>query len=216
MASRKLAPPPGFILAGGRSSRMGTNKALLTLGRDTIIGHVVRRLRPQVSQITINSALSWPEFPGLPRVEDRLAGQIGPLAGILTGMQHHAAQSPAATHFLSVPCDSPFLPLDLAPRLADGMGVGDLVGDNETIVIASSLGRRHPVFGLWPTALSADLEKWLAGDQNRRISAFLDRHRTVVVDFAPIASEAGELDPFLNINTPDDLSEASAFAELLA
>jgi molybdenum cofactor guanylyltransferase len=213
MASRKLAPPPGFILAGGRSSRMGTNKALLTLGRDTIIGHVVRRLRPQVSQITINSALSWPEFPDLPRVEDRLAGQIGPLAGILTGMQHHA-QHPAATHFLSVPCDSPFLPLDLAPRLADCMG--GLVGDDETIVIASSLGRRHPVFGLWPIALAADLERWLAGDQNRRINAFLDRHRTAVVDFAPISSEHGELDPFLNINTPDDLSEASAFAELLA
>jgi molybdopterin-guanine dinucleotide biosynthesis protein A len=202
--------PPGFILAGGRSSRMGSNKALLTLGTKSVLAHVVERLSPQVSEIAINAPAAFPGFETLDYIEDRASGQLGPLAGILTGMRHHATRAPDISHFLTVPCDSPFLPMDLAARLtaaADGP---------QTIVIASSLGRRHPVFGLWPVTLADDLEQWLIGDDNRRINAFLDHQRTVTVDFVPSETEAGRLDPFLNINTPEDLAHAQAFAETLA
>lgn len=209
MATKPLLRPPGLVLAGGRSSRMGANKALLSLGGDIILGHVVHRLTPQVSKIAINAAEPLPGFADLPLVTDAPSGQLGPLAGILGGMRHHASAHDGPTHFLSAPCDSPFLPLDLAERLAE------LAPDAETIVIASSLGRTHPVFALWPTALADDLESWLGDEDNRRISTFLARHHVVTVDFPPVTTDHGQLDPFLNINTPEDLALALTFTEVL-
>lgn len=202
--------PPGLILAGGRSSRMGENKALLQLGRDSILGHVVQRLTPQVSALAINAADPVPGFQTCTHLADSLAGQIGPLAGILTGMRHYSAHHPGASHFASAPCDSPYLPTDLVSRLAEAC-----VGA-ETIVIATSLQRRHPVFGLWPVALADDLERWLLDGDNRRINAFLDRHHLVTVDFQLRQTRHGSLDPFFNINTPEELAQAAAFAEILA
>ncbi len=201
--------PPGLILAGGRSSRMGENKALLRLGHDTILGHIVRRLSPQGSTLAINSAVSFSGFETFHYLEDRPGRQLGPLAGILTGMRHFSAQPSEPSHFASAPCDSPFLPLDLVPQLTAACP------DPETIVIATSLDRRHPVFGLWPVALADDLEQWLVDDGNRRIKAFLDRHRTVTVDFQPLHTRNGALDPFYNINTPEELAHVATFAESL-
>lgn len=202
--------PPGLILAGGRSSRMGKNKAQLQLGRDSILGHVVRRLAPQVSKLAINSADPFPGLDTYIHVADSLAGQLGPLAGILTGMRHYLAIEPETSHFASAPCDSPFLPLDLVSQLTAACI------SSETIVIATSLERRHPVFGLWPVALAEDLERWLLNGDNRRIGAFLDRHHLVTVDFPPLQTRYGSLDPFFNINTPEELAHASTFAEILA
>lgn len=202
--------PPGLILAGGRSSRMGENKALLQLGPDSILGHVVRRLAPQVSALAINAAEPVPGFQSCTHLADSLAGQLGPLAGILTGMRHYAARHPGNSHFATAPCDSPYLPTDLVPRLTTAC-----IGA-ETIVIAASLQRRHPVFGLWPVALADDLEHWLLDGDNRRINAFLDRHQLVIADFQPLQTRHGSLDPFFNINTPDELAHAAAFAEILA
>jgi molybdenum cofactor guanylyltransferase len=205
-----LPLPPGLILAGGRSSRMGSNKALLALGSDRVLGHVVRRLGAQVSGLVINAAAPFPGFEGIPHLEDGLPGQLGPLAGILAGMRHHARIRPRLTHFVTAPCDSPFLPLDLVARLAEARP------DEKTIVIAASDGRRHPVFGLWPIVLAPELENWLLAEDNRRINAFLAGHRTVTVDFSTISTAHGELDPFLNINTPEDLANAEAFVDMLA
>ncbi len=202
--------PPGLILAGGKSSRMGANKALLGLGQDSILGHVLRRFDPQVSPLAINAAELLPGFEAYPYLEDIAGGQLGPLAGILTGMRHYAGRRPEISHFASAPCDSPFLPLDLVSRLTAACSGA------ETIVIAGSLERRHPVFGLWPLSLADDLERWLVTDGNRRINAFLDRHHTVTVNFPQLQTERGALDPFFNINTPEELAHASAFVESLA
>lgn len=200
-------PPPGLILAGGKSSRMGTNKALLGLGGRPVLAHVARRLAPQVSTLTINAGADLAGFDEIARIEDAVAGQLGPLAGILTGMKHVAARH---GFLVTAPCDSPFLPLDLVARLAEA------AIDEETIVVASSFGRSHPVFALWPSGLADDLQDWLAVDDNRRINAFIRRHRSETVEFPAIRTTRGELDPFFNINTPDDLAEAGAFVEVLA
>jgi molybdenum cofactor guanylyltransferase len=203
-------PPPGLILAGGRSSRMGANKALLPRGSDRVIGHVIRRFGAQVADLAINAPASFPGHETIAHVEDDPPGQLGPLAGILTGMRHHARRHPQSTHFVTAPCDSPFLPLDLVARLVDARP------DERTIVIAASSDRRHPVFGLWPVALASDLQHWLLSEDNRRINAFLTHHHVVTVDFPTVSTSHGELDPFLNINTPEDLAGAEAFADMLA
>ncbi|MCQ1855270.1 molybdenum cofactor guanylyltransferase MobA [Neorhizobium galegae] len=202
--------PPGLILAGGKSSRMGTDKAFLTIGDDRILAHVVRRLLPQVSEITLNAPMGFPNPLGLRLLPDPVPGQIGPLAGVLAGLLDIQARSLEATHLLTVPSDSPFVPADLVPRLEAE------AGDPNAIVIAASDGRDHPVFGLWPVSIAGDLETWLSDPDNRRIMGFLERHRMETVEFQMVETRQGVLDPFLNINTPEDLQEARRFAEELS
>ncbi|RWX75524.1 molybdenum cofactor guanylyltransferase MobA [Neorhizobium lilium] len=199
---------PGLILAGGRSSRMGANKALLALGSDTILGHVVRRLSPQVQPLWLNAAADLARMFALPAVPDTIADHAGPLAGVLAGLR--ALADADATHLLTAPCDSPFLPRDLAERLQAACD------SPSSIVVASSAGRDHLVFGLWPFSLADDLEAWLSDANNRRLNAFLRRHQVVTVDFPLVETSNGLLDPFLNLNTPEDLAEARNFVGLLA
>jgi len=210
MAAPVSTRPPGLILAGGRSSRMGADKAFLDIGGDTILAHVVRRLGPQVSEITLNAPAEFPNPLGLRLLPDRIGGQIGPLAGVFSGLRDMRARGPGATHLLTVPSDSPFVPLDLVRRLEAG------ADDPNAIVIAVSDGRDHPVFGLWPVSIADDLGSWLAGPDNRRIRDFLQRHPLVTVEFAMIGTPHGLLDPFFNINTPEDLQEARRFAQELS
>ncbi|NTJ42206.1 molybdenum cofactor guanylyltransferase MobA [Agrobacterium larrymoorei] len=196
---------PGLILAGGLSRRMGTNKALSTLGGKALLHHVIERLEPQVATLTLNAPSGWAEIFGLPLVPDTKKGHAGPLAGILAGMHHFRTSMPATSHFITVPADSPFFPEDLLGKLA-----AHLV-DDDTIVIAASKGQVHPVFALWPVAIAEDLERWLENDENRRIRSFLSRHPTLGVSFPSAESPTASIDPFFNINTPDELSQAEAF-----
>ncbi len=200
---------PGLILAGGLSRRMGSNKALSPLGGRHLLYHVIERLEPQVSTLALNAPPGWAEEFGLPLVPDTKSGHAGPLAGVLAGMRHVATALPEATHILTVPADSPFFPNDLAPKLRDH------TVDDETIIIAASRGQVHPVFGLWPIAIADDLERWLADDNNRRIRSFLARHPTIGVSFPPVESDTASIDPFFNINTPEELFEAEAFHKSL-
>ena len=206
--------PPAVILAGGLSRRMGTDKTSVLLGGRTLLAHVAARLRPQVASLALNAPPDFVEADlgeegatDLPLVPDTLAGRPGPLAGILAALRHARATAPSASHVLVAPVDSPFLPNDLVARLHAA-----LTGA-ETIAVAHSLGAMHPVCGLWPVVLADDLESFLAEPDNRRVKAFLARHSTAAVDFPPITTAAGLLDPFLNVNTPGDLAQAHLFLE---
>ncbi|CUX20020.1 molybdenum cofactor guanylyltransferase MobA [Agrobacterium genomosp. 13] len=200
---------PGLVLAGGLSRRMGTNKAMVMLGETPLLSHVIRRITSQVCDITINAANGWAESFGLPVLPDTVSGHAGPLAGVLAGMRHFQKHEAGGSHFLTVPADSPFFPDDLVARLSEH------ISDN-AIVIAASSGQLHPVFALWPVALADDLEDWLKNDANRRIRAYLARHVTIGIAFPPLETAKGSLDPFFNINTPDELALARSHLESLA
>lgn len=204
------ALPPAIILAGGLSRRMGRDKALASLGGRPLIAHVIERLSTQTSMRAINAPADFPNDFGLPVVPDTLAGHPGPLAGIAAGMRHAAVLAPAASHLLVVPADCPFVPRDLVSRLAASLS------DKSAIVLARSNGRLHPVVGLWPIPLAPAIEAWLADPENRKLMHFIEAQRVVVVDFEPIETAAGLLDPFLNINTPEDLLQAERYFEALA
>lgn len=195
----------GVVLAGGRSSRMGRDKAGVTLGGKSLLDHVLSRLSPQTTRIAINADAA--EGHGLPVISDRIPGKAGPMAGIHAAMVY-AAGLPA-THVVTVSVDSPFFPVDLVSRLA-----GALVHPDQ-IAIAASEGRSHQVFGLWPTALADDLEEWVRLDDKRRVRDFLLRHDVTEVPFPLHPTRASLLDPFFNINTPDDLMEAERWLEAL-
>lgn len=183
--------PPCVILAGGRSSRMGGgDKALAPLLGRPMLAHVLARVAPQCACILINSN-SEPELFerfGLPVAGDVTGGFQGPLAGLLTGMRW----AQGATHMLSVACDTPFLPHDLAARLAEAL-------TNADIAIAADSERAHPVIGLWPVALAARLEADLRGG-TRAMHRWLSQFHVAEVCF--------DVRHFRNINTAQDLHAA--------
>ncbi|MBB3560289.1 molybdopterin-guanine dinucleotide biosynthesis protein A [Rhizobium sp. BK512] len=196
---------PGVVLAGGRSSRMGRDKAGVMLGGRSLLSHVLARLSPQTAEIAVNADTAVGH--DLPVVSDLIRGKAGPMAGIHAAMVYGAGLP--ATHVVTVSVDCPFFPADLVSRLMNA------ISHPEQIAIAASEGRSHPVFGLWPTALAADLEEWVKVDEKRRVRDFLLRHDVTEVPFPLHPTRASLLDPFFNINTPDDLIEGERWLEAL-
>jgi molybdopterin-guanine dinucleotide biosynthesis protein A len=200
---------PGVILSGGRSSRMGEPKALLPFGPARLVDHVAARLAPQVSQLYLNSNNPDIALPGIPAFGDRFADFPGPLAGIHASLAHVAATVGAATHVAVVPVDAPFFPRDLVARLG-----ADLNGADD-IALTMSFGQMHPVVGLWPLSLAGRLGKWLEDPPTLKVRAFLDGLPVRTVEFPPFTTLLGELDPFFNVNTKDDLEKARKILDVL-
>ena len=187
------------ILAGGQARRMGGgDKTLIDLGGKTILQHILDRLRPQCAHVIINANGDLDRFTsfGCPVVADQLDGFLGPLAGILAGMDAAATRYPDKTHILSLAGDTPFIPLDLAERMC-----GHASRDN--IVCANSQGRTHPVFGLWPIAIRSELRDQLINHDIRKIDRFTADYNVQHCEFA------GVPDPFFNINTVEDKEKAN-------
>ncbi|MDP4023795.1 molybdenum cofactor guanylyltransferase MobA [Methylobacterium sp. NEAU 140] len=195
-----MGPILGLILAGGLGRRMGgMDKPLLPLAGRPLLARVAERLAPQCPAglaLSANGdpARFAPAFTG-PVLPDPLPDRPGPLAGVLAGLEHCAAERPAVTHVLCVPGDAPFLPADLAARLAAALAAAP-------IARAASGGRAHHTVALWPVALRAELRAALAGGE-RRVGAVLARHGAATVAW-PVAA----CDPFLNVNAPEDLAAA--------
>lgn len=201
---------PPFLLAGGHSSRMGVNKALVPLGGQRLLTRIAERIgERQKVPVALNADADFPNAAELPLVPDTLPGKLGPLAGVLAALRQATTKHPLATHIVTVPIDSPFFPPDLVARFADA------VASRDEIAIAASLGRDHPVFGLWPISLADDLESWILADEKRRVRDFLARHPVRTVDFPVIDTPLGALDPFFNINTPDELAAAERWLAAL-
>ncbi|MBC2773197.1 molybdenum cofactor guanylyltransferase [Rhizobium sp. AQ_MP] len=195
--------PPAVILAGGQSRRMGLDKAGLKLGAEPLALQIAERLKPQVSAVYLNAPERHPLGNRIPLLSDAHPDRPGPLAGVLAGLKRFAEGAGGVTHVLTTPCDTPFLPSDLVERLVASAERG-------TIVMASSGGRTHPTTALWPLTLSDDLEEWLADPAHRRVFDFAARHPARAVDFPPFEGPLGLVDPFFNINTPEDLATAQA------
>ncbi len=194
--------PPGVILAGGRARRMGgSDKALLPLAGRRLVDHVVGRLSRQCGALALSANGAPARFAdlGVPVLPDALPGFPGPLAGLLAGLDWAAAGG--ADRIVTAPVDTPFLPDDLVARLAAAAGDAGLA-------LAATAGRwgprLHPTCGLWPVALRHDLRAALAAGE-RRVADWAARHGAATATFA-----AGRVDPFFNVNTPEDLAAAEA------
>lgn len=192
---------PGIILAGGRATRMGGgDKGLRTVAGRRLIDHVIARLSAQCGPLAINAngdPARFAEF-GLPVLPDSLPDHPGPLAGVLAGLDWAAGLGAEA--IVTVAADTPFFPHDLVARLRDAAGPTGLA-------LAASRdpeGKlwQHPTFGLWPVALRDDLRAALEGGL-RKIVLWTDRHGAGIAEFP-----SDPFDPFFNINTPEDITEA--------
>ncbi len=200
----------GVILAGGQSRRMGgSEKSLLDLCGAPLVMHVRNRLAPQVRGIVLNANGDPLRFRdlGLPVVADTIKGFAGPLAGVLAGMRWAAMNHPTAQLLASAAADTPFFPSDLVMQLAGACDQPD------AIAIAASAGNRHPVFGLWPIRLADPLEAFLATGDTGKVMAFAGRYPLAQVEFEFSRRDDTELDPFFNVNTPQDLQNARLWAQ---
>jgi molybdopterin-guanine dinucleotide biosynthesis protein A len=195
------------ILAGGMSRRMGGgDKALHRLAGRPILDHVIARIRPQVDVTVLNANGDPARFAAwdLPVIQDSIAGFPGPLAGIHTGMEWAAKNFPGITDILSIPADLPFLPPNLAAELEKAR-----TAKGADIAIASSGGQIHPTVALWPVRLAAALGQAIVVEDIRKVTAFANRYTLAVAEF-PVDG----VDPFHNINSPDDLAQAETLAAL--
>ncbi|WP_417694163.1 molybdenum cofactor guanylyltransferase MobA [Roseibium sp.] len=207
-SSQSLSDPSvlACVLAGGQSRRMGGgDKTLLDMGGNSMLGLILDRLRPQVTEVILNANGDPARFAnfGLPVVADPIDGHQGPLAGILAGLLHARETVPSATHVISIAGDTPFFPRDLIARLSK-----HLPSTTPVIALACSRKRLHPVFGLWPVTLADDLQAWLKAGESGKVLAWVDRHDSIEVDFDD--DEETGLDPFFNANRPEDLDTARA------
>lgn len=191
-------PVAAVLLAGGLSRRMGgTDKMLLEVGGRSLLQRVIDRTRPQVSTMLLNINGDPSRFAAfdLPVRSDIVEGYAGPLAGILTGMEWVRETLPGVHWLVSLATDTPMMPEDLVARL-----LAAVTEEGADIGCAQSGETRHPVFGLWPVRLAADLRRALVEEDIRKVELWMSRYKV-----AHAAWTGGRADPFFNLNTPEDV-----------
>ena len=180
----------GAIIAGGKSKRMGAEKAFVKLGPKALIVRVIDRLIPQVEDIVINAngdtkRFEFLEFDIIPDIETEVDT---PLAGIHSALTY--ADEEGYDAVVTVPSDSPFLPHDLVRKLA-----------GTKAAFANSKGQDHYLTGFWPVTLLANLHNEI--HNSNRVQDWVFKINATKVNW-----RADDYDPFMNINTPADMTAA--------
>ncbi len=193
------------MLAGELARRMGGgNKWQIQIGGSTLLDRILDRLRPQCSSVIFNTNSDVGAAPpGLTAVPDNVPEYPGPLAGILAGLDWAAQNAPQISWLVSVPSDCPFLPRDLVARLHRARQECDA-----ELACAESAGRRHPTVALWPIRLREDLRKAVTTGRMRAVHEWTARYPLAVAAWDDVP-----VDPFFNVNTPEDAVTAAALAE---
>ena len=180
MAAIRPEDITGLVLAGGRGSRMGgVDKGLQNHRGLPLALHALLRLQPQVGSVLLNANrnLAAYESMGAEVWPDAVADYPGPLAGFLAGLEH--CETP---WMLTVPCDTPNFPTDLAARLAEAAAAADAEVAMAVTRDADGLPQRQPVFCLLRSDLLESLVTFIQSGQ-RKIDRWTDQHRVVEVVF---------------------------------
>lgn len=193
-SSRSHQQVTAVILAGGAGRRMaGQDKGLMPLQGKPLILHVLEKLGPQADCLLINSNRNQESYAafGYPLVQDSMTGGLGPLAGLLSAMEYSDSE-----FILSVPCDTPNLPLDLIPRMRS-----TLEEEGADVCTVNDGERLHPVIMLVRRRLAPELRKYLESGK-RKVHDWFYSVKHCSTDFSDNPQA------FININTPDQLQEA--------
>jgi molybdopterin-guanine dinucleotide biosynthesis protein A len=185
------------VIAGGAGQRLGgCDKAGIDIAGRTLIDHVLAAVRPWGCPVMISARADppWRAATGLPVVLDA-PGHAGPLAGVAAGLAWAASQGRST--LLTVTVDCPFLPEDLARRLAPAV-------TQNTIAVASSGSRRHHLIAGWPARARDPVAT--AATQPWSVHRVQRDYGSIAVDWS-----CDPIDPFFNVNTPEDLARARAW-----
>ena len=183
----------GLVLAGGRSRRFGSEKAVVRLGERTLLEWALNGLRGGCPELAVSApagsgAEALARDLGLTVLTDDPAHPDGPLAGVAAGLRW--ASNLGAAHLATLPCDTPHAPLDVVSRLHDA-------GGEAFAAYVETADGQHPLCALWSVDLLASLESELARG-HPPVRAFLGDVGAVAVPFGDAAA-------FLNVNAPGDL-----------
>jgi len=198
----------GLVLAGGLARRMGGgDKPRTTIGGQTILARVIGRLTPQCTRLILNANGDPARFADtrLPVIADDVPDFAGPLAGVLAGLDWAAMNVPGTEYVASVPGDCPFLPRDLVAKLHAAR-----IANGKLLACAHSGDWRHPVVGLWHVGLREDLRHAITVDDLRKIEVWTARHGVALADWP-----TEPVDPFFNVNSPEDVEKATQLAGLV-
>ncbi|ADM10758.1 molybdopterin-guanine dinucleotide biosynthesis protein A [Parvularcula bermudensis HTCC2503] len=204
MTNGQINPPSppttfGVIFMGGESRRLGQEKASVELAGMTLLDRIVDRLSPQCAQLALSVRRAGDGLEGLDEVVDPVTEKPGgPLMGVLAALRW--ARGQGARFLLTSPVDTPFLPTDLADRLR-----AEMSGHRARSAVAVSRDRIHGLTALYGTDLLPDVERLVLQEDERMLQAFHLRIGSVPTVFATTPT-----DPFININTPEDLAAARA------
>ncbi|MCZ8393869.1 molybdenum cofactor guanylyltransferase MobA [Achromobacter xylosoxidans] len=194
----------GLILAGGQGSRMqGHDKGLVPLAGEPLVAHVARRLAPQVGPLILSANRNADIYARYGRVvaddTDALGAWQGPLAGLAAGL---AAAAPCEW-LVVAPCDTPFLPADLAQRL-----IAAARAAGAPLAYAMAGGQRHPACMALRTSMLPALRDYLAAGE-RKVGLWQSRVGGVGAPFDDVPGAPGA---FMNLNTPEELAAAERYA----
>ena len=191
------------FLAGGQARRMGGgDKAFIEIGGLSILERQMKATcQHQLRLINANGHSERFSAFGLPVIDDCVAGFLGPLAGILSGLEYTASNHPEIKWMVSCATDVPFVPENLSEALHDAR-----LREASELATVMSAGRTHPVFSLWPLTIAPALRQALINEEIRKIDVFTSRYK---VAYGVFDSQS---DPFMNINTPEDVRVAQARA----
>ncbi len=184
----------GVILAGGQSRRMdGNDKGLLLLNKRAMIEYVIETLSPQVDKVLISANRNQDDYGrfGHAVIADQIEGYVGPLAGMAS-----AIQACDSEYILSVPCDGPWVPSDLAKRLST-----QLLKEDASLSTAHDGERLQPVFALIHRKLLPSILSYLKSGE-RRLGYWVRQQNPALTDF----SDQPEV--FFNVNSPTELKAA--------
>jgi molybdopterin-guanine dinucleotide biosynthesis protein A len=181
---------------------MGGDKLFVEIAGVSLIERAIARARPQVGELLINANRELERIGafGVPVITDRVSGYLGPLAGIFSGLEWLRENRSSAIWLATFACDCPFFPQDLVERLC-----AQAEAEKALVAVAASGGRHHPVFAVWSAAIAGTSESVLVREGHRKMEHFVASLPNTEVEFSISA-----VDPFFNVNTPDDLKLAES------
>ena len=186
------------ILAGGKSRRFGANKAVAKLGDKSLIDYTINKLEPKFAEILVitNNPIQVSKN-NIFFIKDTMAGQLGPLVGILSAMEWVKNNDKNYEWIISFPCDTPFFEEKIIDKVINSQKSSD-----KKLLFLKSGNKRHNIFGLW----SIELMEQLRNDINQGARKVEDWANKIGTEIVEINSESDK--SFLNINTKLDLEEA--------
>ena len=189
----------GVILAGGKSSRFGSNKSLSKLANNKLIEHVINKIDtyfPEILVVSNDRGLQI-ENQKIKIIKDCIKGYLGPLAGVLSAMKYANSFENKFKWLITFPCDTPFFEKLIIEKMIE-----KTVSPKEKIYFVKDRKQRHNIFGLWSTSLESVLEEDL-NNNFRKVDLWADK---IGCNF--IEKDIQNENEFLNINTKEDLEMA--------
>ena len=190
----------GVILAGGKSSRFGSNKADAHLGDKTLLEHTISKVEKNFLEVLIvsNNESIKINKKNVFLVKDFIIGQLGPLIGILSAMKWIEQNNKKYKWIATFPCDTPFFDDSIIEKFKNCS-----ISNDHLLFFLNSRKKRHNIFGLWSLKLIDILEEDIRSNNFRKVELWADK-----IGVQKIEVNTEGFDKFLNINTLGDLEDA--------